>query len=175
MKPAQRRVPATSASFSMKRRLAVTTAILAIAFSSSGNAQSNTRPPERAVRRDIPMTNMIRRAHAAGTRDSTGRPGRNYWQLWTEYTIAARLDTATSTISGRETIVIHNNSDSAMTSIVMRLDPNLYRAKATRGASVPAETTEGMIITRLSVDGQAADLAATGGRGGRGGGGAASP
>ena len=37
--------------------------------------------PERAVRRDIPMTNIIRRAMAAGTRDSTGRPGRNYWQL----------------------------------------------------------------------------------------------
>ena len=35
--------------------------------------------PPRAVRRDIPMTNAIRRAFAAGTRDSTGRPGRNYW------------------------------------------------------------------------------------------------
>jgi hypothetical protein len=138
-------------------------------------AQSAPRLPERAVRRDIPITNMIRRAHAAGTRDSTGRPGPNYWQMWTEYTIAARLDTATSTISGRETIVIHNNSDSAMGAIVMRLDPNLYRPKVTRGASVPAETTEGMIITRLSVNGQAVDLAATGGRGGRGGGGAAAP
>ena len=138
-------------------------------------AAQTARLPERAVRRDIPMTNMIRRAHAAGTRDSTGRPGPNYWQLWTEYTINARLDTATSTISGRETIVIHNTSDSAMTSVVMRLDPNLYRPKVSRGASVPAETTDGMIITRLSVNGQAVDLAATGGRGGRGGGGAAAP
>jgi hypothetical protein len=34
--------------------------------------------PERAVRRDIPMTDMIRRAYAAGTRDSTGRPGAHY-------------------------------------------------------------------------------------------------
>ena len=31
--------------------------------------------PERAIRRDIPITNMIQRAFAAGTRDSTGRPG----------------------------------------------------------------------------------------------------
>ena len=35
-------------------------------------AQGTSRLPERAVRRDIPMTNAIRRAFAAGTRDSTG-------------------------------------------------------------------------------------------------------
>lgn len=40
--------------------------------------------PPRAVRRDIPMTNAIRRAMAAGTRDSTGRPGATYWQLRTD-------------------------------------------------------------------------------------------
>ena len=47
------------------------------------SAAATTAPlPERAVRRDIPMTDMIRRAYAAGTRDSTGRPGVHYWQLW---------------------------------------------------------------------------------------------
>ena len=71
--------------------------------------------PERAVRRDIPMTNMIRRAFAAGARDSTGRPGRNYWQLWTDYKISARLDSATQTVSGHEVVSFRNNSDSAMT------------------------------------------------------------
>ena len=73
-------------------------------------AQSATRLPERAVRRDIPMTNAIQRAFAAGTRDSTGRPGRNYWQLRTDYTINVRLDPSTQTLTGRETIVIHNNT-----------------------------------------------------------------
>src|SRR6476619_174719 len=87
-------------------------AILPFALSSSA-----AQGPERSVRRDIPMTNMIRRAHAAGTRDSTGRPGRNYWQLWTDYKISARLDPATSTVSGRETLTFRNNSDSAMRSI----------------------------------------------------------
>ena len=58
-------------------------------------AQANVPLPERAVRRDIPLTNSIRRAFATGTRDSTGRPGRNYWQLRTDYTIQVRLDPAT--------------------------------------------------------------------------------
>src|SRR2546430_13012286 len=94
----------------------------------NGAAQSAPRPPERAVRRDIPLTNMIRRAFAAGTRDSTGRPGRNYWQLWTEYTIDARFEPSTSTVSGRERIVVHNASDSALRTIVLRLDQNIFAA-----------------------------------------------
>jgi hypothetical protein len=35
----------------------------------------------RAIRRDVPLTNAIRKAFKAGTRDFTGRPGPNYWQL----------------------------------------------------------------------------------------------
>jgi hypothetical protein len=58
-------------------------------------ATASTPLPQRAVRRDIPMTDMIRRAFAAGTRDSSGRPGPHYWQLWMDYTINARFDSAT--------------------------------------------------------------------------------
>src|SRR4051812_8696191 len=81
--------------------------------------------PPRAIRRDIPMTNAIRKAFAAGTRDSSGRPGRNYAQLRTDYTINARLDPATSRISGRETIVLSNNTADSLPQIVLRLDMNL--------------------------------------------------
>ena len=63
-----------------------------------GGASAATAAPERAVRRDIPITNTIRRAYAAGTRDSTGRPGRNYWQTRTDYTISARLDATVSRV-----------------------------------------------------------------------------
>jgi hypothetical protein len=99
------------------------------------------------------MTNMIRRAFAAGTRDSTGRPGRNYWQLWTDYKISARLDSATSVISGRETVTFRNNSDSAMRSVVLRLDQNILRPGAARARSMDV-VTDGMKITRLVINGQ---------------------
>ena len=39
--------------------------------------QQTADEPRRAIRRDMPMTNAIRRAFAAGTRDETGRPGPN--------------------------------------------------------------------------------------------------
>ncbi len=113
----------------------------------------------RAIRRDMPMTNAIRRAFDAGTRDQTGRPGPNYWQLQTDYAITARLDPATQTITGSETITLHNNSPQAMPLIYLRLDHNIFRGLVPRGGSVPAENTEGMVITRLSVNGEALDLA----------------
>ncbi|HYE59479.1 MAG TPA: hypothetical protein VD948_13285, partial [Rhodothermales bacterium] len=122
-------------------------------------AQAPTRLPERAVRRDIPLTNTIRRAFAAGTRDSTGRPGRNYWQIRTDYTINARLDPVTQRITGRETVVLHNASPDTLSQIVLRLDPNIFLGNTPQAATwVPAEVTDGMVLTRLTVDGRAADL-----------------
>ena len=115
--------------------------------------------PERAVRRTVPITNMIRRAYTAGTRDSTGRPGRNYWQMWVDYDINARLDVATSTVSGRETIVLHNNSPESLTSIVLRLDQNIYSANVPRATTLP-EITEGMKVTRILLNGQPVSLTA---------------
>src|SRR6185436_14348485 len=88
-------------------------------FACGLNGQAAARLPERAVRRDIPITNAIRRAYTAGTRDSTGRPGRNYWQLRTDYTISARLDATTSRLIGRETVVLHNNSPDSLGQIAL--------------------------------------------------------
>src|SRR5829696_3728901 len=133
------------------------TYIVATLVSSAVALHAQTAP-ERAVRRDIPVTNAIRRAYAAGTRDSTGKPGRNYWQLRTDYTIAARLDPTTQTITGRETITLHNESPDPLTEIRLRLDHNIYRPTTPQGLSIPAETTEGMVVTSMSVNGEVVDL-----------------
>ena len=142
-----------------------------LATFANGAAAQATPLPERAVRRDIPITNAIRRALAAGTRDSTGRPGRNYWQLRTDYTINARLDPVTSRIAGRETIVLQNNSGDSLQGIVMRLDQNMFLFNVPRAAPwIPAELTDGMGITRITVNGQPVNLTPAAGRGGGRGG-----
>src|SRR3954466_9568015 len=121
--------------------------------SSAPNANATGAVPERAVRRTIPMTNIIRKAYAAGTRDSTGRPGRNYWQLFNDYTINAKLEPTTSMLSGHETIVVHNNSPDAMNAIGMRLDQNIFRAHSYLASSwMPSEVTDGMVITKMTVN-----------------------
>jgi hypothetical protein len=129
--------------------------------------------PQRAVRRDIPLTNMIRRAFEAGTRDSTGRPGRNYWQLWTDYKINARFDAPTSTITGHEIIVVKNNSNDSLTSIRVRLDQNIFSPNVPRNEEI-TEITDGIKVSKIVVNGMNVDLnppraVRGGGAGGRGG------
>lgn len=115
--------------------------------------------PQRVIHRDIPITNAIRRALAAGSRDSTGRPSPRYWQLRTDYAIDVRLDTATSRLHGRERVVIRNASPDSLTSIRLRLDPNIFLGNTPQAAPwMPAEVTDGMVITRLAVNGQVANL-----------------
>jgi hypothetical protein len=140
-------------------------------------ATTDTVP--RAIRRDVPLTNSIRRAYEAGTRNTSGRPGPSYWQLQVDYAINARLDPATHTITGTETITLHNNSPEQLTEILLRLDHNIYRGLVPRGSSVPAENTEGMVVSRIAVNDDVVDPSAQpagGGRsGGRGRGGSAPP
>ncbi len=112
----------------------------------------------RAIRRNIPLTNSIERAYRAGTRDTSGRPGANYWQLKADYSINTSLDPETQTITGSETISLHNNSPDRLDRIVLRLDHNIYRPRVPRGFSVPAENTDGMVVTRIKINGVEIDL-----------------
>ena len=144
----------------MIRRSTLAALVATIVVAPLAHPGAGAQAATRAIRRDIPLTNTIRHALAAGTRDSTGRPGRKYWQLWMDYTINVSLDPATSTISGRETIKLHNNSDTSLSSIQLRLDQNIFRGENPRGASVPAENHDGFVITDLKVDGSAVAIAA---------------
>ena len=71
----------------------------------------HARPPVPRGRRDgRSRRNGTTEAAPCGLFDlrrcSTGRPGRNYAQLRTDYTINARLDPGTQRITGRETLGI---------------------------------------------------------------------
>ncbi|NJD11504.1 MAG: DUF3471 domain-containing protein [Gemmatimonadetes bacterium] len=123
--------------------------------------------PPRPIHRTIPITDMIQRAFAAGTRDSTGRPGPKYWQTAADYTINASLDPATSVVTGSETVVLHNRSPQPLSSVVLRLDQNIFAPNVPRLSTVP-EVTDGMVVTKLAVDGRDVDLTTPAARG-RGG------
>jgi hypothetical protein len=123
---------------------------------------------KRAIRQNIPLTDSIQKAYRAGTRDTSGRPGANYWQLRTDYSINANLNPTTQTITGSEKIALHNNSGDKLDRIVLRLDHNIFRPRVPRGFSVPAETTDGMVITRIKINGIEIDLKASPPRQGRG-------
>jgi len=132
-------------------------------------AQTDQRTwPERPIRRDIPMTNAIRAAHAAGTRDSSGRPGPNYWQLRTDYVIRARLDVPAQRLSGIAIITLHNDSPDSLTQVTLRLDPNHFIGTNPRALPwVPAQLTDGMVINAMHINGTPVQLETAAPRSGR--------
>ena len=164
----------------VRHRPLVAAALLSLAAAAPGPLQAQVAPapatsatPPRAIRRDVPITNSIRRAYAAGTRDSTGRPGRNYWQLRTDYAIDVSLDAATSRLTGTARITLHNSSPDPLRDIGLRLDPNHFLGNAPHAAPwVPAEVTDGMVISRMTIDGKPVNLASNSAPAGDGGSGA---
>ncbi len=54
-----------------------------IVFAQNEPIRQSIEFPTRSIRRDIPLTNTILNAFEAGTRDFTGTPGPNYWQMET--------------------------------------------------------------------------------------------
>jgi hypothetical protein len=146
----------------MKRVLPILAgvALLGVALSEPAPAQE----PPRGIRRTIPITDMIRRAFEAGTRDSTGRPGPKYWQTTTDYTIHASLDPTTSVVTASETIVLHNNSPNEMREIRFRLDQNASAPGVPRNSPV-SRTTGGMSVTAMTIDGDSVDLTTPAARG----------
>jgi Peptidase family M1 domain len=113
--------------------------------------------PPRAVRRTIPISRAFERGLATGARDSTGRPGPRYWQLTTDYRIEARLDPASATVTGHETVKIRNPSDSTLDAVVLRLYQNLFAANAPKITSMP-EITSGITVTLLVLNGDTVNV-----------------
>ncbi|HZX73482.1 MAG TPA: M1 family peptidase, partial [Cyclobacteriaceae bacterium] len=76
--------------------LRITTLLLFITLFAKAQQTNSLRSAveieKRTLRLDVPMTNSIRKAFNDGTRDFSGKPGPNYWQLETDYTIQASLD-----------------------------------------------------------------------------------
>ena len=109
-------------------------------------------PAQRPVTRQIPLGTTIERAYAAGTRDSTGSPGRNYWQQRVDYSIRATLDVDSAILHGSESITLHNTSPDTLSSIVLRLYQNYFRAESERNDYV-TDITDGVTVEHLAIDG----------------------
>jgi hypothetical protein len=91
-------------------------------------------------------------AVAKGTRTRTGEPGPKYWQQYATYRIDARLDPATATVSGRETVRYFNRSPDTLRVPRFYLNQNLFKPGATRTDETPV--TMGMQIQRIAAAGQ---------------------
>lgn len=103
------------------------------------------------------MPLAMKRAYARGTRDSSGAPGRRYWQQKVDYRIEATLNPSTNQVRGSETITLHNTTPDTLKTIVLRLYQNYFTSRVERNDYV-TDITDGVTIERLSVNGSAVSL-----------------
>ena len=92
-------------------------------------------------------------------RDGAGKPGPEFWQNRADYDIKARIDPATYSLAGEETITYTNHSPDALDELWLQLDQNIYKPDS-RGALTspwpkkPGQSTDGYQLDAVEVDGK---------------------
>ncbi len=112
--------------------------------------------PALAQIQNLPVSLEVQNAIQKGTRSLDGKPGPNYWQNFSDYQIRASLDPATRRLTGTEKVVYHNESPDALTQLVIRLYPDIFKKDAARDEAIdPADITEtGVEVSKVLVNGQ---------------------
>ncbi len=100
------------------------------------------------------MPKEIKRAYEKGTRSFDGKPGKNYFQNRTDYSIQAEFDPDTRLLQGKEKITYTNNSPDTLKSVVIRLYPDILKKGNRRNQFIdPNDVTDGVEIVKLIVKG----------------------
>lgn len=113
------------------------TIILAVGFIQLVNAQ------------DLFIPRNIKNAYTKGTRSLSGAPGPNYWQNSGVYDIHVTLQAATSSITGKESIVYSNNSPDTLKMLAIRFVNNVRKQQ---------EPGFGLHIASLKINGEVYDV-----------------
>jgi hypothetical protein len=88
------------------------------------------------------------------TRSRNGEPGTGYWQNSSDYKLEASVDASKKTLSGKGSIVYHNNSPAALKEIHFRLYQDIYKKGTARMEPVLLEDlTDGTYIESLKING----------------------
>jgi hypothetical protein len=109
--------------------------------------------PAQQAKRPLPYpvvpSPQFQQAIANGTRTTTGEPGPEYWQQWTDYDLHGRLLPEEKRLEGTAHIVYHNNSPYALPFVILHLIQNLNAEGEARNR--PALVTGGVELERVAV------------------------
>lgn len=118
--------------------------LFALAFYSFSNAQNKSLYEFREFQKAV--NNQ--------TRTRTGEPGARYWLNSSDYKLEAFVDASKNMLSGKGSIIYHNNSPAALKEIHFRLYQDVYKKGTARVIPVPEEDlTDGTYIGSLKING----------------------
>ena len=104
--------------------------------------------------KDLFIPYEIQQAYDNGTRSQDGKPGRNYFQSRTDYTIKAEFFPETNILTGTETIHLKHNGHDTLSNIYINLYQNLFKKGTPGNLSIGAENIhDGVEINSVKVNG----------------------
>src|SRR5258705_10151485 len=105
------------------------------------------------AQKSLPTPRNIQATYDKGTRSTSGKPGRNYWQNTANYDLKIDFDPATRLLKGVDGISYVNNSPDTLRTISFKLNSNYYKIGSPRQARVsPNDLGEGLIIDSLWIN-----------------------
>ncbi len=107
----------------------------------------------------LDIAKEFRPAYQNSTRSLDGKPGKKYWQNHTAYTLYAKLDPATSFLSGQAKIKYYNESPDTLTQVIFRIHQDLYKKGTQKDYTTRIEDIhDGIQFDFFKRDGQDLDL-----------------
>ena len=103
----------------------------------------------------LTMPPGIAQAYAKGTRSTTGKPGKNYWENHGRYNISLSIAPPNRMINGVEQITYFNNSPDTLRSLNMKLIVNVHLAPARNGTA--PDPADGIQVDNIQINGAMAD------------------
>lgn len=103
----------------------------------------------------LPVPLNIHQTYVKQTRDSSGLPGKNYWQNSAGYNLKVTFDPSTRLLTGQAEIEYYNNSPDTLKQVVFHLNPNIYKKGVARNMPLKAEdVSDGLMVDSAFVSGK---------------------
>ena len=103
----------------------------------------------------LPIAPEFQKTYQKETRNTDGKPGKNYWQNTSKYDLNVDFNPVSRLLKGKVQITYTNNSPDTLKEIWFKLYPNLYK-KGTPRKSKLAESDlgDGVAIEKLAANGK---------------------
>jgi len=108
-----------------------------------------------ATAQELYVPREIKKAYLKGTRSTSGRPGKNYWQNHGRYDISITVAPPNRDVKGSEQITYINNSPDTLKRLNMKVMMNIHKRGAGRFFGVADNyLSDGVTVDTLKVNGQ---------------------
>jgi len=103
----------------------------------------------------LPIAPEFQKTYQKETRNTDGKPGKNYWQNTSKYDLNVDFNPTSRLLKGKVLVTYTNNSPDTLKEIWFKLYPNLYK-KGTPRKSKLAESDlgDGVAIAKLAANGK---------------------